>query len=215
MNEPQGRSLTYKERGRFSFATVEALLAIGPCSVYAAAFVVATALGDGKPEDGERRRLHRGESFSFVRVNAHYRDKIKHSVGLGKRDWERYVTRWVKARVAHRCKKGEVALFPRPLSGGEVCLSCGERLGSDTSCRPDATSSDARSDMRSRVFVSGSQDGNRVGTQDGTPSEVLEFQREAASNEDDGRAQREISRVAAPAWPEPPGGYKSLDEIGF
>ncbi len=215
MSEPQGRSLSEKERERFSSATVEALLAIGPCSVYAGAFAIATALGDGKLRGGERRRTQPGEHFDFVRVNANYREKIKNAAGLAKRDWERYVAHWVKVGVAHRCKKGEVALFPRPLGEGEVCPSCGKNLGSDIPCRPDATSADARSDMRSRVFVSDSQDGNRVGTQDGIPSEVYEFQKEAASSGDNGRARHEISPVAAQAWTEPPGGYRSLDEIGF
>lgn len=125
----RARTLTIKQRGRWSPMTVEGILARDATTAQASD--LAMALGKAMRKDGSFDSLHDGKDVAIcVEVRPVHRDKVKRLLGLSEWSWGEYVRRWMEAGLADRCPdlpRGSVRLLAEPAS---VCPvpSCGRPL---------------------------------------------------------------------------------------
>lgn len=131
--EQGARTLTVKQRGRWSPMTVEGILARDATT--AQANDLAMALGKAMRKDGSFDSIHDGKDAAIcVEVRPVHRDKVRRLLKLSEWSWGDYVRRWMEAGIAHRCPdlpRGSVRLLVEPASACPV-PSCGEPLPTAT-----------------------------------------------------------------------------------
>ena len=121
--------LSWRQRNRWSAVTLEGALALPEGTMKA--WEVAVRLGKVMRSDGTFERLRNVDDALCVVVSRVHRDRILALISRTRRTWERDVSAWVGARMAHRCPgRHSVVLF---LSPQKVCPVCSYELeGSDT-----------------------------------------------------------------------------------
>lgn len=120
--------LTPAEHTRFSPVTLDGALCIPEAS--AKEFIVASVIGRGMNRDGSFAAQPLRNQVCVI-VRSMHRDRVKALLHLSQRTWERKVTSWVEAGMAHRCSTQPlvVALFLRPESTCPACHQPTQRDG--------------------------------------------------------------------------------------
>lgn len=85
-------------------------------------FAVASALGQFLNSDGTTARLRSGREASGVLLTMARARLVREVLNIGPRRWRALVSEWEARYVAHRCGRGRVVLFTRPLL--EICPGC-------------------------------------------------------------------------------------------
>jgi hypothetical protein len=89
----------------------------------ARAFAIGTALGRLLDAQGTSDRLRNGKEAACSLIRRERLPVVLAALGdLSPRQWRRYVTEWQLLYVAHKCSRGVVALFTRPLLW--ACPAC-------------------------------------------------------------------------------------------
>jgi hypothetical protein len=112
------------ELERYSPVTVAALLRLPESN--ARAFVVASALGSFRRLDGSSERLQSGKQAAGTLVSRKRKALILAVLDISPQRWRALVSNWMQANLAHRCDRGVVFLFARPLF--DECPSCHTEL---------------------------------------------------------------------------------------
>src|SRR6266480_7413567 len=90
------------------------------------AFGIASALGSYLNAAGSSKDLHSGREAVGSMVTPTRLPAILQAIGIGERQWRRYVEDWVKRGIAHQCRIGYVFLFTQPEF--MECAACRKRL---------------------------------------------------------------------------------------
>jgi len=118
--------LTKQQWKRWSYVSLKGTLAIPPGALRA--FEVAVRLGKIMREDRTFDPIRNAGDVLCIEVRPVHRDKALELLQREPRTWERHVSAWCSARMAHRCpnkSRGVVVLFLRP---EEVCPACGSNF---------------------------------------------------------------------------------------
>jgi hypothetical protein len=120
---------------RYSPMTVSALLRLPECS--ARSFMVASALGRFVRQDGSFEALRSAKDAAGSVIGKTQRVRILKVLNIQPRRWRALVDDWELRYIAHRCRRGEVCLFVRPLEA--KCPACSQEIEvTEVSPRPDA-----------------------------------------------------------------------------
>jgi hypothetical protein len=112
---------TERQRQRFSPATVAVLLRL-PQSP-ARSFLIASALGKSIRRDSTFLPARHGKDVIGVFIGRAQRKTIIEELGVTARRFNQQIDAWVKANIAHRCRRGEVCLWLTPFM--DECPGCG------------------------------------------------------------------------------------------
>ena len=105
---------------RYAPTSVAVLLQLPESS--ARAFAVASALGRILDRQGTSDRVRNGKDAAGTRIDKYRLPVVLDALAISERQWRRYLAGWEAAFTAHRCSKGRVFLFARPLP--ETCAGC-------------------------------------------------------------------------------------------
>lgn len=105
---------------RYAPTSVAVLLQLPESS--ARAFAVASALGRILDQQGTSDRVRNGKDAAGTRIDKYRLPVVLDALAISERQWRRYLAGWEAAFTAHRCGKGRVFLFARPLP--EMCSGC-------------------------------------------------------------------------------------------
>lgn len=117
---------------RYSPVTAAALLHLPDSN--AKCFAVASALGTFLDFDGSSRRLRSGRDAAGTLITSRRREVVLEVLDVSPRRWRELVADWESRYLAHRCERGLVFLFARPLY--ESCPACHAELLTEKIPRP-------------------------------------------------------------------------------
>jgi hypothetical protein len=112
---------------RYPPVTVAALQRLPDSS--AKAFAIGVALGRFLDQGGSNKRIWRGAEAAASVIDGRRLPAVLEALAISDRQWRRYCADWVARYLAHRCARGVVVLFTKPLLA--ACPNCKTELLAD------------------------------------------------------------------------------------